>query len=589
MLDSITGQTLLGSSFGIPGVDASFDFVVVGGGTAGLAVANRLSESGKHTVAILEAGGFYELDNGIHSQVPRYVGIGAGPQFDDVNPLVDWSFETEEEESREGQRMHYPRGRTLGGSSARNYLVYNRGSKGSYKMWADVLNDSSYEWENFKYYFDKSVTWNPADMTKRPASSAPPVNHEEVATSGPVSLSYPNWVLPFSTWAMKATEASGMKMIPGFIDGELIGTSWMVRTTDPKTMVRESSETAYLRPALNRPNLTVYHSTMAFKILFDAAKATGVLCGTKGKRFKILARKEVIISAGAFQSPQLLMVSGIGPKACLNEHNIPVVVEAAGVGQGMETAMRDFIDHGTGPLTSTGGDVIAQAVDEVSSDWPDVEYIAQSFYPGTPPDQSDYGGLMGVLVNTFSRGSISISSSDMQDPPVIRLNYLTDEKDKELIVALFRRMREILAEDSLVPILGPEIFPGGKVETDQEILKFVQRSSWTVNHVSCTCKMGTPKDTMAVVDAECRVIGTEGLRVVDVSAMPFLPPGHPVATVLGATSRSLGHTSTPTIESVQSSSNSVELYNGGHAGHRKLVQHTIVDLEEEIDRIDESS
>lgn len=142
--DPISGQQLLGSSFGVPG-NASFDFLIVGGGTAGLTLANRLSESGKYTVAVIEAGSFYEIGNGNFSQIPRFSWNGGGTSFADVNPLVDWNISTEPEDGVGGQRVHYPRGRTLGGSSARNHMVYNRGTKGTYKRWADDVGDASYE------------------------------------------------------------------------------------------------------------------------------------------------------------------------------------------------------------------------------------------------------------------------------------------------------------------------------------------------------------------------------------------------------------------------------------------------------------
>lgn len=174
-------------------------------------------------------------------------------------------------------------------------------------------------------------------MTKRPVNSTPPDDPAgKRATNGPVGLSYVNWILPFTSWVLKAVEAMGMKPIPGFIDGDLIGSSWNMRTVDAKTQVRNSAETAYLRPALKRPNLIVYHSTMAMKVLFEGNNAAGVLCNILGKEFRLTAKREVILSAGAFQSPQLLMVSGIGPTKTLERFGIPVLVDAAGVGQAME-------------------------------------------------------------------------------------------------------------------------------------------------------------------------------------------------------------------------------------------------------------
>lgn len=341
--DPVFGQHLLGSSFGTPGIDATFDYVIVGGGTAGLVLANRLSESGDHTVAVIEAGGFYELDNGNFSQIPRYVWTGADLSFHDVNPLVDWEFETEPEEGIGGRKIHYTRGKTLGGCSGRNHMIHHSATKGSHKKWAEDVGDTSYEWSNFYKYYDKAATFHPADKSKHFKNSTPPDDVAgKRATSGPLQLSYANYVVPFTSWAMKATVALGMKLLPGYLDGDLIGSGWVVRTTDAKTMVRDSSETAYLRPALQRQNLVVYHSTMALKVLFSGKEATGVSCSTRGKEYKLIARKEVVVSAGAIQSPQLLMVSGIGPKETLDKFGIPVIVDAPGVGIGLEVRVLLF-------------------------------------------------------------------------------------------------------------------------------------------------------------------------------------------------------------------------------------------------------
>jgi choline dehydrogenase len=330
-------KDILGSSFGTP-VNSSYDYVIVGGGNAGLVLANRLSV-GNHTVAVIEAGSFYEIDNGNVSQIPRYVWSGV---VGDVNPLVDWEFETEPEEGIGGAKIHYPRGKTLGGSSARNNMIYHRPTKGSLKKWAEDVGDEAYRWENFHKFYDKSVVFHPADTTKRLENSTP--LHDpagERARSGPVSISYANYVLPFTSWALKAAEAIGLKQLPGYLDGDLVGSSWHMQTTDPKTMIRDSSETAYLRPVLNRTSLVVHTSTMALKVLFEGTQAVGVACSAAGKQFTLAAKREVIVSAGAIQSPQLLMVSGIGPRETLEKFGISVLVNAPGVGQGMEVTTPD--------------------------------------------------------------------------------------------------------------------------------------------------------------------------------------------------------------------------------------------------------
>lgn len=548
--------------------------VIVGGGTAGLAIANRLSASGTHTVAIIEAGSFYERDNGNVSEVPRYAWNGAGNGFEDVNPLVDWMFETEPEKGIDGVKIHYPRGKTLGGSSARNFMVYQRPTSGSLEKWARAVGDERYEWQNFRRYFDRSVMFNKVDATKRPTNSTPwndPTSAK--ATHGPVQISYANYVVPFTSWVLKAAEALGMKRLSGFLDGELLGSGWHMQTTYPESMLRDSSETAYLKPVLNRANLVVYHSTMALKLLFEGTEAVGVACDTAGKGFSLRARREVILSAGAIQSPQLLMVSGIGPRDVLEKHDIRVMVDAPGVGQGLEdhpvvgtvhkvrvesstvldtdakvlAATASFLDNGNGPLSSVGIDVFGweklprhllsndtlASLDSMPSDWPDVEYMTLSPYPGPPPDGDDYVGVFAVLVNAFSRGSISIRSASMLDTPVINVNFVTDSRDEDMAIAAIRRTREIATHPSLSPIVVPdsESVPGKAAQTDAEVLQWIRASAKTLLHASGTCKMGGEGDATAVVDSEGMVFGTKRLRVVDLSAVPFLPPGHPVSTV----------------------------------------------------------
>jgi choline dehydrogenase len=570
-----SAQDILGSSFGTP-VDSTYDYVIVGGGNAGLVLANRLS-AGNHTVAVIEAGSFYEIDNGNVSQIPRYVWNDA---IAAPNPLIDWEFETEPEDGIGGAKMFYPRGKTLGGSSARNHMIYHRPTKGSLEKWAEDVGDEAYRWGNFQKYYDKSVTSHPADAAKRLGNSTPAYNPAgERANSGPVSVSYANYVLPFTSWVLKAAEAMGLKKLPGYLDGDLIGSSWYMQTTDPKTMIRDSSETAYLRPALNRTNLVVHTSTMALKVMFEGTQAVGVACSTTGKNFTLTAKKEVILSAGALQSPQLLMVSGIGPRATLEKFNIPVLVDAPGVGLGMEdhpvvsitakvlaqsstvldtpakndAATTAFLRDGSGPLSSSGIDVFAweklpqnllsnttqAALNATPTDWPDVEYMTQDLFPGLPPDNDDYVSISAVLVNTFSRGTVSLRSASMLDKPVIHTNFLTDSRDTDIAIASLRRAREMFAHTSLSPVVVPggEVVPGSSVQTNAELLQYIRGSARTISHASCTCKMGKRSDVMAVVDSEGRVFGTSGLRVVDASAMPFLPPGHPMATVYALAER----------------------------------------------------
>ena len=351
----IISRQLLGSSFGVPG-NATFDYIVVGGGTAGLAIATRLAE--RNTVAVVEAGSFYEISNGNYSQIPAYDAEFTSKDRSDVNPLVDWAFMTTPQVASStfhiwthdyylhmlicskgiwNASVHYARGKTLGGCSARNYMAYHRSTKGAYQKWARQVGDESYEFENWLPFFEKSLRYTPPDMAKRAANATPDVDLSHLASgTGPLSITVANYANTASSWVKKAFHSIGISPIDGFTSGSLIGSSYVLGTINASTQTRDSSETSFLRTSLQNPRLTVYQSTLGKKILFrNGTQASGVLVESAGMVYTLRARKEVIISAGAFQSPQLLMVSGVGPSHILTKYEIPIVADRPGVGQNM--------------------------------------------------------------------------------------------------------------------------------------------------------------------------------------------------------------------------------------------------------------
>lgn len=236
-------------------------------------------------------------------------------------------------------KIHYARGKCLGGTSARNYMAYQRGSKKTYDLWASQVGDSDYSWSSFLPFLQKSVHFTPPDNSKRANNATPSYDISNIGPgrgSGPVSLTFSNYAMAMSSWVQKGLEEIGIKPRQGFTSGSLLGSSYVLETIDAKTQIRESSETSFLQQALKESTLVVFKQTLAKKIKFDSEKrATGVVVVTAGKEYTISARKEVVLSAGAFQSPQLLMVSGIGPKATLDSLGIPIVKELPGVGQNM--------------------------------------------------------------------------------------------------------------------------------------------------------------------------------------------------------------------------------------------------------------
>ena len=383
-----------------------------------------------------------------------------------------------------------------------------------------------------------------------------------------------------------------MAIIHGLNAGVLNGSAYSTLSIDPRNDYRSSSESSFLQAALqNGTAPIIYKNSLAQKVMFNNNTATGVLVstagsfGTKPVNFTLNARNEVIISAGTFQSPQLLMVSGVGPKSILQQYGIQVINNLAGVGQNMwdhvlfganrrvnvltgsnslnnpAAAARlaeQFRTNGSGPLAAFGagyygwekipnpyrGNLSSAALSALStfpSDWPELEWLPISAYLGyqtnrqteDPRDGYNYATINPGLIAPLSRGNVTISSADMADPPVLNPNWLSDPTDQELAVQSFKRSRQIwsiLAQDG-VTVGDTEYLPGLNVTSDNDILTYIQKSLMTIYHAAATCKMGNSSDAMAVVDSQARVYGTQNLRVVDASAFPFLPPGHPQSTV----------------------------------------------------------
>ncbi|KAI5860471.1 putative glucose-methanol-choline oxidoreductase [Durotheca rogersii] len=581
----LQARRLLGSSFGIPGDNATFDYVVVGGGTAGLTLATRLVEQKAGSVAVIEAGTFYEISTSNTSQVPALDGLFASRGEHDWQPLNDWGYVTTPQVGGYNESIHYARGRMLGGSSARNYMAYHRGTAGSYRLWAEAVGDDSYTFDNFLPYFEKSVNFT-GPSEARFANATPRYDPSTLGdeTTGPLSVTYSRYAQAFATWATEGLRAIGFPTIDGFQSGRLLGQSYCLFTINADTMVRDSSETSFLRQALKYPEYMVYPLTMAKRIVFEGKRATGVVVNTQGAEYILSARNEVILSAGFVGSPQLLLVSGVGPADALRELDIPVVADRPGVGQGMQdhvyfgityrvnaptlSALEDpafaaqqaklFEDSGDGMYANPTTDVLAwEKVPEphrsrmqnssvatldryYPADWPEVEYLTLSNYigaqtdsrRGAPRDGYNYATLAVSIVAPRSRGTISIASADTAVPPNINPNFLADRTDADVAVAGFKRAREFWRSDTMRPFrVGGEYFPGANVTTDAQIENVIRRSYNTIYHGACTCAMGRAGDRHAVVDTKARVFGVEGLRVVDAAAFPLLPPGHPQATV----------------------------------------------------------
>lgn len=483
-------------------------------------------------------------------------------------------------------------------------MGYQRTTKGALQKWAKDVGDPSWTYDEVSQYYFKSLSFAPPDMNKRIANATPDYDISTLGSDGPLKIAYPNYAQAISTWFAKALQAVGIVPVDGFTTGALNGSAFLVDTINHTSGYRDSSETAFLRPILGRPNLTVLNGTLAEKILFEGITAKGVQVssGNSANFSLVSATKEVIISAGAFQSPQLLQVSGVGPAALLKQHGIKLVADRPGVGHGMqdhtfygityrvnvqtgtalsygdnlEKAIEQFDTEQAGILSSPGGDFgayekipqslrsqFSKAAQEgmsqnsyhvylvltmsllldlaaLPSDWPELEYFALPSYVGNfqdptkggPTDGYQYGTLMAVNIAPMSRGNISISSANMRDQPLINPNWFTSPTDIEVVIAGFKRLRDIFGNDAMKPVtLGPEYYPGANVTTDAQILTYIRTAFNTMYHAAASNKMGKLHDPYAVVDSKGRVYGTKKLRVADASAFPFLPPGLPMGTV----------------------------------------------------------
>ncbi|KAJ5707287.1 Glucose-methanol-choline oxidoreductase [Penicillium malachiteum] len=557
---------------GPPLSNTKFDYVVVGGGTAGIVVASRLAEK-SYTVALVEAGGYYEYESLAEVPAADVLPVGSDPR---TRASVDWGFVAHGQSGVNGRAIHFARGKCLGGSPTIE----------SMDQWANAVKDSSYKFDEVLPFYKKSVTFTKPNINERAVNATTEFSSEgfDMEDGGPLQVSFPNYAQPFSSWMKLGMEEIGIKGAEDFNMGSLMGAQYCTTTIDPNSELRSSSQASFLSGTIP-PSLTVFTETLAKRVLIDdELQATGVVVGGAfGNEVTLTASEEVIISAGAFQSPQLLMVSGIGPSDELQNLGIQTIADRPGVGQNMwdhpfmapsyRVRVETLTSFATnlvsaaiqllesvyrrGQLTNPIADFLAwekipqnlrskwssstqKSLAQFSSDWPEAEYMSAAGYIGNvsnllldqPRDGYQYGSILGVLITPLSRGNITLKSADTADLPIINPNWLEHQADQDIAIAMFKRIRQAFQSHAMSPIvIGEEYYPGTHVQSDTEILEFIKNHIMTLWHPACTCKMGTSSDNMAVVDSRARVFGVDKLRVVDASAFPFLPPGHPQATV----------------------------------------------------------
>lgn len=514
------------------------DILIIGAGSAGATLAGRLSEVADLKVTLIEAGapGFNPW---IHIPIGYSKTVG--------NPEHDWGFKTEAHESMAGRQLPWPRGRGVGGSSLINGMLYLRGHKEDYNHWAS-LGLEGWDWDSVLPYFKKSQS--------RPGASGATIGQD-----GPLGVSE----LPrddISDAFVESAQAVGIPFTNDFNTGENEGAGYLQMTI--KDGRRMSSGRAYIKPVMNRPNLKVITGWQATRVLFDGKRATGAEFHTKDGTRTIEATTEVILCAGALQSPQLLQLSGVGPRALLQKFDIPVVSDLPGVGQnladhlqvrpvfkcknGVETlnqvanstlkGAREFFKY----LLFRKGDLrnavyragaFYKSSEQVG--WPDVQIhfgLVSFDRPHQPPHDFPGITLSACMLRPYSRGSVDIQSANPLAAPRIEHGYLSDQRDVDFAIAMVRKMREITATGPLSDIVESEFTPGAAAQTDEEILDWVRKSAASIFHPVGTCAMGTEQNPDAVVDARLRVKGVEALRVVDGSIMPMIVSGNTNAPII---------------------------------------------------------
>ncbi|HEX5504755.1 MAG TPA: choline dehydrogenase [Thermomicrobiales bacterium] len=498
----------------------AYDYIVIGAGSAGCAVAARLSERDDLNVLLLEAGVADEEQN-IH--------VPAAFPYLFKSPL-DWNYETAPQEHCHGRADYVPRGKVLGGSSSINAMVYQRGNPADYDGWA-ALGNEGWSWAEVLPFFKKAQNQERGESEHHGVGG--PVNVADLRDPNPLSLAF--------------VQACAERRLP--LNDDFNGASqegFGLYQVTQREGLRCSAAVAYLHPALGRPNLTVATGAHVQRLTFDGARCTGAVYRREGEEQTVEATREVILCGGAINSPHLLLLSGVGPQAQLAEFGIDVVVDLPGVGQHLqdhlmvpvayhctepislaaatsEAEAAKFGGERRGMLTSNIGEAGGFVRLDSAAPAPELQFhFAPSWFInhgfGNP---AEHGFTLAPgVVGTKSAGAVALQSADPAVPPRIDPNYLGDEADLDVLLAGVKLAREILNAPALDPYRGDEYLPGASVQSDEDVREFIREHAQTIYHPVGTCKMGN--DAQAVVNARLQVYGVRGLRIADASIMPAI-------------------------------------------------------------------
>ena len=515
----------------MPPIEAA-DYIIVGAGSAGCVLADRLSADGKHKVVLLEFGG---SDRSIFIQMPAALAYPMNTK------RWNWGYESEPEPHLNGRRLNCPRGKGLGGSSSINGLVYVRGNALDFERWKEDEGATGWGYADVLPYFKRAEGRDEGGNAYR-------------GGDGPLSTSYGPLDNPLHQAWLDAAQQAGYGLTEDYNGYAQEGFGRMDMTVRNGT--RCSAAKAYLYEARKRPNLNVIEHALATRILFEGTRAVGIEYEQAGKMHQLRAAREVILSGGPINSVQLLKLSGIGPAEELQSHGITVRADRPGVGANLQDHLEFYFQMAcTQPITLYGkANLLGKAM--VGAQWlfgrsgtgasnqfescgfirsragikyPDIQYhffpMAINYDGSSLATEHGFQAHVGPM-RSKSRGTVTLKSADPHDKPKILFNYMSHPDDWADMRACVRLTREIFQQPAFAPYRGREIQPGADCFTDDQIDAFIAEHVESALHPSCTCKMGSPRDPMAVVDPELRVIGAQGLRVVDSGVMPSITTGN---------------------------------------------------------------